>query len=308
MKKLVLSIIVSFFTVATNAADAVNAVIGNESLLFNTENLPLTEQNRIRLHLNYVVKKLYNKDVQYLPLLQQQNRFQMLHYLFAYAKAGQFPQNIKYKHQRKPCFIDDKGAICAVGYLIAQSAGLDVAKYINSKFQYNLISEMHDPVLEGWISNSGLTKEECAMIQPSYGFPPTNEESELQKGDAIITGLCSGISVSAIMINGFGSGRFQQSKALPAIGIVTGVTQLAYGIALFPDTKNNFSGGITINTAERNASIINMGLGTANLLMSTWRLLSNTKSKDKRTVWNIYSTPSIHNSTVYGFRLGRRIG
>ena len=34
--------------------------------------------------------------------------------------------------------------------------------------------DMSDEMVDDWINNSGLTKEECAMIQPTYGPPPCN--------------------------------------------------------------------------------------------------------------------------------------
>lgn len=84
-----------------------------------------------------------------------------------YWKAEVFPMNTEYA-ERKPCFIDEEGNICAVGYLVEMTAGKEAAKSINRVFQYATINEMESDLLEEWIATSGLTKKEYAMIQPTY--------------------------------------------------------------------------------------------------------------------------------------------
>ena len=61
------------------------------------------------------------------------------------------------------------GRICAVGYLIEQSAGRALAEAINAHFAEAMITEMESLALDGWIATSGLNVCELAMIQPCYG-------------------------------------------------------------------------------------------------------------------------------------------
>src|SRR6185436_12321081 len=79
--------------------------------------------------------------------------------------------------RRAPCFIDKEGRICAVGYLVEKSAGREVAEIINNGHKYQKVFEMNDQFVDDWIFTSGLSKEECAMIQPTYGFLPGAQQN-----------------------------------------------------------------------------------------------------------------------------------
>src|SRR5690606_8014938 len=89
-----------------------------------------------------------------------------------YRETGVIPRNYDYPGIRKPCFIDKEERICAVGYLVEQTAGREVAQKINEKYQYENLMAMNDPLIDDWVAESGLTKRECAMIQPAYGGTP----------------------------------------------------------------------------------------------------------------------------------------
>ena len=153
----------------------VNAVIGDSSFLWKFHRLPTTEDPealRIATHLEYVQHLLESKPA-------SPPRTQTLRLLDVYRKAGQFPHN--YDHPgRRPCFIDREGNICAVGYLIEQTAGRELAEKINLEYQYASVFEMEMPELTEWVGNSGLTLQECAMIQPvAFGYVlATNSNGE----------------------------------------------------------------------------------------------------------------------------------
>lgn len=151
----------------------VNSIIGDISFITRFGRLPnvTTDANlRIQTHLAYVEKLLRQKDVSSLSPTLQTKRIHLLDLLHDYWTRGIFPRNYDYKDQARPCFIDKDGTICAVGYLIEQTAGRKAAEIINSKHKYDRINEMKDKMVDDWISNSGLTKEECAMIQPQYPY------------------------------------------------------------------------------------------------------------------------------------------
>lgn len=100
--------------------------------------------------------------------------------LEAYTQAGVFPTN-RLSRDAAPVFRGDNGAYCAVGHLMikdGQQALVDLIVDTN-----NLIRLSDHPESEAsqWILGSGLTYEECALIQPSYhwrgrpGLPPHDE-------------------------------------------------------------------------------------------------------------------------------------
>jgi hypothetical protein len=85
--------------------------------------------------------------------------------LLAYRDRGRFPVNYEHPGRQLPCFIDSTGAICAVGYLVEQTAGRDLAEMINREYKYATVAEMHSPALDRWIATSGFTWGEIATIQ-----------------------------------------------------------------------------------------------------------------------------------------------
>ena len=150
----------------------INPIIGDISFVEKFGELPTDatgEDLRIQTHLAYAENLLRGKDVSHLSADMRQTRTHMLDLLHDYWNRGAFPRNYDYAQTRKPCFIDKNGTICAVGYLVEQTAGREAAEAINDKFKYAFVMEMNDPMVDDWIAMSGLTKEECATIQPDYG-------------------------------------------------------------------------------------------------------------------------------------------
>ena len=176
LKMLILASLVLFMSRCqkgnqNSGSDSINPVIGNESwrVLFGQEPDGTEDQQlRIQTHLRYVENLLRNKDVSHLTSEEQKKRMLLLDHLRSYWQRGQFPLNTQYENQRRPCFIDDNGTICAVGYLVEHTAGLEFAQKINEQFQYAYINDMELPELDKWISESGFTEEEIATIQPTY--------------------------------------------------------------------------------------------------------------------------------------------
>ncbi len=153
----------------------VNAIIGDQSFTEAFDRNPdakTDEKLRIKTHLSFVENYLETQDLNLRTLTPEQkhNREKMLTYLHEYNEAGKFPKNLECPNQRVPCFISDDGQICALGYLIEQSAGRSVAEALNATMQYEYVMDMESPLLETWIAQSGLTKKECAMIQPTYSY------------------------------------------------------------------------------------------------------------------------------------------
>jgi len=162
---------ISSLTASAQEIQPINNVIGDISYLSTFQTRPTHETSetlRIQTHLEYVVTQLISVPVSHLSDKQRSNRSLLLDHLGVYADAGIFPANYDFPGERKPCFIDQTGNICAVGYLIEKSAGRQVAENVNELFQYDYIEDMNDKVVVEWMKVNGLTLEECAMIQPTY--------------------------------------------------------------------------------------------------------------------------------------------
>jgi hypothetical protein len=150
---------------------AVNAVIGNAGIDFyysNTDDKEISENEKITAHLKYTHLLLLQRTLKIKDPSVRATRLTLLGHLNNYIKRGVFPVNTAYS-ERRPCFIDEFGSYCAVGYLIQQTAGNELPEKINALFQYDYLATMQLHELNEWVAQSGFTLNELATIQPTYG-------------------------------------------------------------------------------------------------------------------------------------------
>lgn len=101
----------------------------------------------------------------YATLYQQ--RATQLTRLQRYAQRGRFPHNA-YKQGAVPVFVDGRGVHCAVGFLMKESGATALVNAIRKTNNLvKLYQVQHGPAID-WILRSGLTREECELIQPGY--------------------------------------------------------------------------------------------------------------------------------------------
>lgn len=278
--------------------NSVNQLLGDISFVkkFGQKPDPKTEENlRIRTHLEYVENLLRKRDISQLEPELQENRRQMLDLLHFYWNEGVFPRNYDYQNERKPCFIDKDGRICAVGYLVEHTAGKVVAEAINDKYKYEALLAMNDPLLDDWITQCGLTKEECAMIQPTYGSYPVyvyDDYNHISAGYGVPSAILGGLSLSLNVLNGVQIAQGTRHKVTPMLGLVTGASQITLGLIKYPKEEVNDYGRTYVNKGERNLSLLNIGLGTTTILLSSWNLLTPKTKKENTLSWNVYSYPA----------------
>jgi hypothetical protein len=292
----------------------VNPILHDESYIAFYGTLPdanTNEHERVQLHLLYAELLLQNADITNLTTAQQAKRTYVLDLLHQYALNGVFPTNRAYPDERKPCFIDADGTICAVGYLVEQTKGRQMAEQINAKHQYDLLLDMNEPAIKAWANEYGLTLEECAMIQPTYGTPPASQTSyaDIKAGYGISSGLVGGTNIAVNIINL--SRRFNHSRTFSYIGLVTGAGQVIMGITSVKTGKRylpvNGYETYTSYKAQNNLSYVNIAMGTTTLITSALNLALQKKIKDKRNAFNLYSHPNYSNSISMGMSFTRRI-
>jgi hypothetical protein len=297
----------SFNTVITfSGSQTINSIIGDKSFVAKFGYMPIATTNealRIKTHLAYVENLLRQKDVAHLTKKEQRKRNHLLNLLHKYWTAGNFPCNYDIANQRKPCFIDKNGTICAVGYLVAQTVGLPAAEKINSTHKYEHIYEMKDTDLDIWLASSGLTKEECAMIQPNYG--PVVKTSYISYTNGITTALLGGINLSLNSVNGVQIANGAGKKAVPIIGIITGAAQAIFGVATLP-IEYQTNGTSFTNQGLTTLCFVNIGLGTSTMLLSTWNLMANRIPTNKPTAFNLFSYPTSNKSVGLAFSVRHR--
>lgn len=321
--RIFLIFLISSFTSALFYGQAtqlpINQVLGDESYVAVMGQSPGAnedEQWRITLHLFYTEQLLRAKNIEGLSITQIANREGVLNLLREYWQAGIFPANYDYLNERRPCFIDRNGNICAVGYLVEKTAGREVAEFINKQHQYEYIMQMNEPVVAAWAYENGLSLEECAMIQPAYGpFPPTGlpantVQENIKTGYGITSGVLGGTNLAFNVINL--SNRYNDKK-IAYLGFITGTGQIVAGALNIKKDKqlnegtgwgNNYTASYK---AQNNLSYLNIAMGTSTIITSTLNLIINKNCKNKKTAFTLYSYPNNFNKLSTGFVFTKRI-
>ncbi|MCF0069436.1 hypothetical protein LZD49_03075 [Dyadobacter sp. CY261] len=286
--------LISVYKERRSTEGTINPIIGDASFEARFGTVPDADTDddlRIATHLEYVENALRKREMSELSVELRSKRMQLLDLLHEYWSAGIFPKNYEQKG-RKPCFIDQDGIICAVGYLIEQTAGRAAAENINSRYKYATIFEMNDKNVDNWIAQSGLSKEECAMIQPTYNQTLASK-IDIKPAYAITSSVLIGLNGASSMVNAIEVGKGSRTNATPVLGIVGGAGQFIAGAIGF-NRKNevDFSTGEwQASKTQRNVSMINMGLGTLSVGLSIWNLAVNNKPMPKRSAWDVRGFP-----------------
>jgi hypothetical protein len=210
----------------------------NQSLV-NTLRLKLDDW-RVRQHFAQVERTLRAKDVSHLPPALRQVRQDHLNRLHAYAARGVFPRNYE-RPNYAPCFIDRDGRECAVAHLMIVSGHSDAAHTVATVANYASVPQMTFPELDEWASETGLSKEELALIQPIYDPCQANAPWAIPElcsylmfagtlGSTALVGWIIGIVISGV--NAVQIMRKRDRLFVPAIGLVVALLLLIIGVAL----------------------------------------------------------------------------
>ncbi|HYF29879.1 MAG TPA: hypothetical protein VD993_02060 [Chitinophagaceae bacterium] len=309
----ILLLVVATIGFAQTPQQRINAIIGDESFIAQFNALPAEntdERLRIQTHLSYVEYLLRNASVSHLTEQQRQNRQQVLELLNEYWTAGIFPSNYDYPGERRPCFIDRNGNICAVGYLIEMTAGRTVAESINERHQYDYIMDMNEEAAVAWASEHGLTVEECAMIQPAYGNPGNSTDQPIKSSYGISSGVLGGFN-TAVMINNFANRNPSRGRTVSYVGLASGAAQIILGISNIRKDEVNEFGGFYPNgksyKTQNNLSYLNIAAGSATVITSALNLYINKNVKDKRNAFNLYSYPGMNQQLNLGLSFVRSL-
>lgn len=295
----------------------VNPLIGDESFVKKFGHKPdanTDDHLRIHTHLEYVETLLRTRSTDEMSSDQQKKRLFLLDKLREYRQRGVFPKNNDYKNERKPCFIDKDGAICAVGYLVEQTAGREAAEQINTRYQYATVFEMDDPSLLDWIDQSGLTREECQLIQPTYS-PPTPQQIpdkyKITNSYAVSSALLNGTNVALIGAQLMNRPGISPERA-GTWGALTGLTTLTLGLInleRFSYDQTNYYGnrGDYSNKAKRSLSMVNIGAGTATTLLSILNVSAYKKTQRSKNVSISVYSPLVETGSALGLQVVRQL-
>ncbi|HEU0030100.1 MAG TPA: hypothetical protein VFQ53_05690 [Kofleriaceae bacterium] len=131
------------------------------------------EADRMHVHLAFIRDRLGHASPTRPELAAR--RAELLGYLDDYIAKATTPVNDALPW-RSPVFIDERGTVCAVGYLIERSVGRAVSEQIAARHRYDFLEDIAAdmPEVRAWIESSGLTLDELASIQPAYTEPPVD--------------------------------------------------------------------------------------------------------------------------------------
>ena len=115
--------------------------------------------------LAYAEDLLRHKNTRQLPNHLRRRRYQSLKRLHAYRTAGQFPALPAYSGQLQPCLRDAQGRVDALGYLMQQSGSPALLELLSQRYPHTRIESINNAELKHWVKMSGLTLDECALIQ-----------------------------------------------------------------------------------------------------------------------------------------------
>ena len=228
------------------------------------------EQSRLRAHFDSVDNELRAASVSKLTAQQRTMRAKLVSWLRDYRNAGRFPENNRFADRAMPFFRDSHGTLCAMAYLVDRSGRGDIVDHIaktrNNAFIHELVD---DPELVRWIAASGLSVDEAARIQPSYGPPPVIVENgdRVSPNYALLSMGLGGTSLGSIGVN-----LFAPSRLSNALGFIAGAGAIAAGASRIKE------GGGTRQVAIADATVGSISVVTA-LFSSFWRLHQSTAAK-----------------------------
>ncbi len=221
------------------------------------------EQHRLERHFDSVITALTARDVSYLSAEQRMSRTRLIAWLRDYRDGAAFPLNDGVSPQSVPIFRDSRGVLCAMAYLIQRSRAEaivdDVATARNTATIYELAD---DPRLISWLDGAGLTVDEAARIQPTYGAP--GDRNRVDADYALVSLALSGSAIAT-----FGFNMVSPSPASGLLGFLAGGVALANGI--FGALGQSDSDG-TQKLAAANSAI-----GVASIAMAFRGILASKK-------------------------------
>jgi hypothetical protein len=211
------------------------------------------DQIRVQQHLQKAEAFMRQNDAnRTIPLAPPQKiaRETHLERLAEYRKRGVFPHN----HHAlgalpTPIFRDKDGTLCAMGYLIWESGQHEMVEDVVQSRNLGYLHEIAtDARLKQWLKNNGLTLEEAARIQPTYGFDNnTGSHHDYNSGDmgALSILFITAHSVLSLSVNHLIHDRYTRNFR-GNWGIASGFLTKAVGIGVLGYGKEGLLPGLLV--------------------------------------------------------------
>lgn len=164
-------------------------------------------------------------------------RTKLISWLRDYRNAGRFPENDRFTDRAMPFFRDSRGTLCAMAYLVDRSGRKDIVDQIAKTHNNAFIRELTDGrALVAWLDTSGLSVDEAARIQPTYGSYPVfvADQKRVSANYALLSMGLGGSSIGSLGFN-----FFTPSRTSGGVGLAAGVATIIAGAAHLDETGGN---------------------------------------------------------------------
>ena len=222
-----------------------------------------SEVARIQAHFDSVLHELRAADVSHLSDGQKRTREERIASLAHYRDRGVFPHNHDFAESWMPYFVDHRGVLCAVAWLLESSGRRDIVDRVAAANNNVWVADLAaDREFTGWLALSGLTLAEAARIQVPY--VETGDESSAPRFNRVNTGaaiLAGGLGLYSISLN---AGDVSRGRA--GLRTALGFTAGALGLAVAGSRADAEGSALTVGVVAGT-----IGLGSA--LMATRTVL-----------------------------------
>lgn len=130
--------------------------------------LDFLDRKSIKTHLILTEIAMRTASTRHLDEAQKNNRAHVIDLLHAYWKREEFPKNIDNPGKRLPHIRDNRGVLCAMGYILYKTGASEYVDELNKTDNNVYINDISDGPLYSWLEVNGVTKKEAMRIQPTY--------------------------------------------------------------------------------------------------------------------------------------------
>lgn len=186
------------------------------------------ETARIRIHFDSVLAELRAPVARPLTAAQREARAERIATLHAYRDRGVFPHNHEFLDGWMPYFVDHRGVLCAVAFLLESSGRRDIVDRVAAAVNNVWVPQLAaDTAFRAWLDASGLTLDEAARIQVPYiGEPAEQQSVATNRTNNTIAAVAGGLGAASIVWSA--RAKPGEHRALrSAIGLTAGAAGLA---------------------------------------------------------------------------------
>ena len=134
----------------------------------------------------------------------------------------------------------------------------------------------------------------CVFAKSNYAVDGKGE-SISPAPYVILSSFLIGANAGINVANTFHIIKGTNKKGIPITGLFSGASQIALGMGNYSAYKKEL----------REFSILNIGLGTATMILSAWNLIDNKSHQEKKTSFNFYSFPTTNGNIGFALTIAR---